>query len=90
MIVSERTEIETEVELDRVTKRFEDESGRAAVDPTTGKPLPSALSEVSIAVRKGELLVVVGPSGCGSPRRCASSPVSKMQTAATCALAASR
>ena len=65
MIVSERTEIENEVELDRVTKRFEDESGRAAVDPTTGKPLPSALSEVSIAVRKGELLVVVGPSGCG-------------------------
>ncbi len=53
-----------EVELDRVTKRFEDESGRAAVDPS-GKAIPSALAEVSIAVTKGELLVVVGPSGCG-------------------------
>ena len=53
-----------EVELDRVTKRFEDESGRPAVDPS-GKAVPSALAEVSIAVKKGELLVVVGPSGCG-------------------------
>jgi multiple sugar transport system ATP-binding protein len=53
-----------EVELDRVTKRFEDESGRPALDPS-GKAVPSALAEVSIAVTKGELLVVVGPSGCG-------------------------
>ncbi len=53
-----------EVELDRVTKRFDDESGRSAVDPT-GKAVPSALVEVSIGVKKGELLVVVGPSGCG-------------------------
>jgi multiple sugar transport system ATP-binding protein len=57
-------ETEAEVELVRVTKRFEDESGRPAVDPT-GKAVPSALAEVSIAVKKGELLVVVGPSGCG-------------------------
>ncbi|MEA2753517.1 MAG: sn-glycerol 3-phosphate transport system ATP-binding protein, partial [Myxococcales bacterium] len=56
--------VEKEVELDRVTKRFEDESGRPAVDPS-GKTVPSALAEVSIAVTKGELLVVVGPSGCG-------------------------
>jgi multiple sugar transport system ATP-binding protein len=56
--------VEKEVELDRVTKRFEDESGRPAVDPS-GKAVPSALAEVSIAVTKGELLVVVGPSGCG-------------------------
>jgi multiple sugar transport system ATP-binding protein len=53
-----------EVELDRVSKRFEDESGRPAKDPE-GKDVPSALAEVSIAVKKGELLVVVGPSGCG-------------------------
>jgi multiple sugar transport system ATP-binding protein len=53
-----------EVELDRVSKRFEDDSGRPAVDPD-GKAVPSALAEVSIAVKKGELLVVVGPSGCG-------------------------
>ena len=58
------SDVEKEVELDRVTKRFEDESGRPAVDPT-GKMVPSALAEVSIAVKKGELLVVVGPSGCG-------------------------
>ena len=61
---AERTATEPEVELDRVTKRFEDESGRPAVDPS-GKAVPSALAEVSIAVKKGELLVVVGPSGCG-------------------------
>jgi multiple sugar transport system ATP-binding protein len=53
-----------EVELDRVSKRFEDESGRPAVG-ADGKAVPSALAEVSIAVKKGELLVVVGPSGCG-------------------------
>src|SRR4051794_19904116 len=55
---------DAEVELVRVSKRFEDESGRPAKSKD-GKEAPSALSEVSIAVRKGELLVVVGPSGCG-------------------------
>ena len=53
-----------EVELDRVSKRFEDEAGRPARD-ADGKQVPPALAEVSIAVKKGELLVVVGPSGCG-------------------------
>ncbi len=55
---------EVEVELDRVSKRFENESGRPARDAGGGL-LPSALSDVSVAVTKGELLVVVGPSGCG-------------------------
>ena len=55
---------EHEVELDRVSKRFEDESGRPAKD-ADGKLVAPALSGVSIAVEKGELLVVVGPSGCG-------------------------
>ena len=41
-----------EVELDRVTKRFEEGEG-------------AALREVSLGVKKGELVVVVGPSGCG-------------------------
>ena len=53
-----------EVELDNVSKRFEDESGRAAVGKD-GTALPPALAGISIAARKGELLVVVGPSGCG-------------------------
>jgi multiple sugar transport system ATP-binding protein len=53
-----------EVELDRVSKRFEDESGRPAKG-ADGKDVPAALAGVSIAVQKGELLVVVGPSGCG-------------------------
>jgi multiple sugar transport system ATP-binding protein len=57
-------DFEKEVELDRVSKRFEDESGRPARG-ANGEELPSALAEVSIAVKKGELLVVVGPSGCG-------------------------
>ena len=55
---------ETEVELDRVSKRFEDESGRAA-RAADGSELAPALRSVSIAVTKGELMVVVGPSGCG-------------------------
>ena len=55
---------EKEVELDRVSKRFEDESGRPAKG-ADGKDVPAALAAVSIAVEKGELLVVVGPSGCG-------------------------
>jgi multiple sugar transport system ATP-binding protein len=55
---------EREVELDRVSKRFEDESGRPARG-ADGKEVPAALAGISIAVRKGELLVVVGPSGCG-------------------------
>ena len=55
---------DVEVELDRVSKRFEDESGRPAKG-ADGKDVPAALAEVSIAVQKGELLVVVGPSGCG-------------------------
>ena len=55
---------DTEVELDRVSKRFEDESGRPAKG-ADGKNVPPALAEVSLAVEKGELLVVVGPSGCG-------------------------
>jgi multiple sugar transport system ATP-binding protein len=55
---------EHEVELDRVSKRFEDESGRPARG-ANGEELPAALAEISIAVKKGELLVVVGPSGCG-------------------------
>src|SRR5690349_23626610 len=58
------SDFEKEVELDRVSKRFEDESGRPARGPG-GKELPAALAGISIAVRKGELLVVVGPSGCG-------------------------
>lgn len=41
-----------EVELDGVTKRFDEGEG-------------AALADVSFAVEKGELLVVVGPSGCG-------------------------
>ncbi|MDB4945179.1 MAG: Glycerol-3-phosphate transporter, ATP-binding protein UgpC [Labilithrix sp.] len=53
-----------EVELERVEKRFEDESGRPARGPN-GEALPPALAGVSVAVEKGELLVVVGPSGCG-------------------------
>src|SRR3954471_4153084 len=53
-----------EVELDRVSKRFEDESGRPARG-ANGEELPAALAGISIAVTKGELLVVVGPSGCG-------------------------
>jgi multiple sugar transport system ATP-binding protein len=53
-----------EVELDRVSKRFEDESGRPARGEG-GKELAPALASVSIAVKKGELMVVVGPSGCG-------------------------
>ena len=52
-------DIEREVELDRVSKRFEDESGRPARG-AGGEELPAALAEISIAVRKGELLVVVG------------------------------
>jgi len=55
---------EKEVELERVSKRFEDESGRPAKG-ADGKDVPAALAGVSIAVEKGELLVVVGPSGCG-------------------------
>ena len=57
-------DVDREVELDRVSKRFEDESGKPARD-AYGKALAPALNEVSIAVTKGELLVVVGPSGCG-------------------------
>ena len=57
-------DLDKEVELDRVSKRFEDESGRPA-RAASGELLPAALAEISIAVRKGELLVVVGPSGCG-------------------------
>ena len=53
-----------EVELDRVSKRFEDESGRPARG-ADGKEVAPALASVSISVKKGELLVVVGPSGCG-------------------------
>jgi multiple sugar transport system ATP-binding protein len=53
-----------EVELDGVSKRFEDESGRPARG-ADGNPVAPALASVSIAVKKGELLVVVGPSGCG-------------------------
>ncbi len=54
-----------EVELDRVSKRFEDREGQGPAKGADGKDVPSALAEVSIAVEKGELLVVVGPSGCG-------------------------
>ena len=57
-------DLDKEVELDRVSKRFEDESGRPA-RAASGELLPAALAEISIAVKKGELLVVVGPSGCG-------------------------
>jgi multiple sugar transport system ATP-binding protein len=57
-------DFQKEVELDRVSKRFEDESGRPAVG-ADGKEAPSALAGVSLAVAKGELMVVVGPSGCG-------------------------
>jgi multiple sugar transport system ATP-binding protein len=58
--MSERAErTSAEVELVSVSKRFEDESGKAAKDT------PPALSEVSLAIEKGELLAVVGPSGCG-------------------------
>src|SRR3954463_1314459 len=53
-----------EVELDRVTKRFEDEGGRPARG-ANGEVLPAALAGISIGVEKGELMVVVGPSGCG-------------------------
>jgi multiple sugar transport system ATP-binding protein len=55
---------QAEVELDRVSKRFEDEAGGPARG-ADGAELAPALSSVSLAVRKGELLVVVGPSGCG-------------------------
>ncbi len=56
--------MEEEVELDRVSKRFEDESGRAA-RAADGSELAPALKSISVAVHKGELMVVVGPSGCG-------------------------
>ena len=57
-------DLDKEVELDRVSKRFEDESGRPARG-ADGAELAAALGGVSLAVKKGELLVVVGPSGCG-------------------------
>jgi multiple sugar transport system ATP-binding protein len=53
-----------EVELDAVSKHFEDESGRRARG-AGGEELAPALAGISFAVEKGELLVVVGPSGCG-------------------------
>jgi len=59
-----QADVDREVELDRVSKRFEDESGRPARD-ANGKEVAPALAGISIAVKKGELLVVVGPSGCG-------------------------
>jgi multiple sugar transport system ATP-binding protein len=48
---------EAEVVLDGVTKRF-------APDRRGGAPI-GALEGVSIAVERGEFVVVVGPSGCG-------------------------
>jgi hypothetical protein len=38
-------EVDTEVELDRVSKRFEDESGRPA-RTASGELLPAALAEI--------------------------------------------
>ncbi len=48
---------EPEVVLDGVTKRFAPERGAEAA--------PAALQGVSIAVTRGEFVVIVGPSGCG-------------------------
>ena len=56
---------EAEVLLEAVSKRFAPEKA--------GAPPPAALDRISIAVAKGEMVVVVGPSGLrGSRRRSAS------------------
>jgi multiple sugar transport system ATP-binding protein len=57
---------EPEVFLDGVSKRFGPVG--AIVHPTDaarGRPALAALDQFSLAVQRGEFVVVVGPSGCG-------------------------
>ncbi len=51
---------EVEVLLDGVHKRFAARAGARK-----NEPAPAALEGISLAVERGEFMVVVGPSGCG-------------------------